>query len=366
MVASFRKALLGAREDPDRIDAHIADYVQPSSTARGTVVAFPRPPADVIPDALVRAVLRRGDSPHTHAAYRADVCTYATWLEGEGLSWDGVSPDDLDRYRDRLSERYARTTANRHLSTIRSLYREGIRAGLIATDPAADLRSLRGRDQRDGGVLSAEEAGRVLDGIRDDLRRPSRRLLAMRDLALIGLFIRTGIRRSEAEGLRVGDLGRLQGHHVLTVRGKGRVTRTVKLPADLFSDIDAWLGSAARVGYELRPSDALLVGVRKGGRSLERRPLSRRTIGDVVVRRLVSAGCPPLGPHALRATFATLALEGGAPLYRIQRALGHADPRTTEVYLRKADSLDDNAVDYVRLETLDRSSSTTREDQSSR
>ena len=63
----------------------------------------------------------------------------------------------------------------------------------------------------------------------------------------------------------------------------------------------------------------------------------------------MAAGCPALGPHALRATFATLALEGGASLYRIQSALGHADPRTTEVYLRAADELSDNAVDYVRL-----------------
>ena len=332
------------------IAAHIAHYEQTSGTARGTLVAFPRPPAGAIPEALVRAVLRRGDSPHTHAAYGADLRAYERWIDGEDLSWDAVSADDLDRYREALSERYARTSANRHLSTIRSLYREAIRAGLIEADPAGDLRSVRGREQRDGGVLSADEAGRVLRGIRDDLRRPSRRLLARRDLALIGLLIRTGIRRSEAEGLRVGDLGLMQGHHVLTVRGKGRVSRTVKLPADLFEDIDAWLKEAVDAGYEPGLADALLVGVRRGGHSLERRPLSKRSIGDIVVRRLVAAGCPPLGPHALRATFASLALAGGASLYRIQRALGHADPRTTEVYLRKADSLDDNAVDYVSLE----------------
>lgn len=121
------------------------------------------------------------------------------------------------------------------------------------------------------------------------------------------------------------------------------------MPPDLFGDIDAWLRAAADVDYEPGPADGLLVGVRRGGHSLEHRPVSRRTIGDVVVSRLLAAGCPPLGPHALRATFASLALAGGASLYRIQRALGHADPRTTEVYLRKADSLDDHAVDYVRL-----------------
>lgn len=165
-------------EQAPETTAHIADYVQTSGTPRGALVAFPRPPAGAIPDVIVRAVLRRGDSPHTHLAYEADIRTYAGWLEDEGLSWDAVSPDDLDRYRAWLSGRFARTTCNRRLSTLRSLYREGIKAGLIVSDPAADVRSVRGRDERDGGVLSADEAERVLDGIRADLRRPSRRLLA--------------------------------------------------------------------------------------------------------------------------------------------------------------------------------------------
>lgn len=151
MVASFRSHEAPAREGGvapqghPRTTAHIADYVQTSGTARGTLVAFPGRPAGAIPDTIVRCVLRRGDSPHTRAAYEADIRTYADWLEGEGLAWDAVSPDDLDRYRDALSGRYARTTSNRHLSTLRSLYREGLRAGLIVSDPASDVRSVRGR-----------------------------------------------------------------------------------------------------------------------------------------------------------------------------------------------------------------------------
>ena len=150
-------------------------------------------------------------------------------------------------------------------------------------------------------------------------------------------------------GLRIGDLGTMQGHHVLTIRGKGKVLRTVKVPHDLQQDIDSWLVAAASAGYHPGPDDPLFVGVRKGGHRLGRGPLSGRGMHTIVARRLTAAGCPPLGPHALRATFATLALRGNAPLHKIQRALGHADPRTTELYLRKADDLDDNAVDYVKL-----------------
>ena len=54
-------------------------------------------------------------------------------------------------------------------------------------------------------------------------------------------------------------------------------------------------------------------------------------------------------PHSTRHTFITLALDGGAPLHKVQVAAGHADPRTTERYWRTKQNLDDNAVDYVRL-----------------
>ena len=70
-----------------------------------------------------------------------------------------------------------------------------------------------------------------------------------------------------------------------------------------------------------------------------------------IVRRRVKAALPDLGarvtPHSLRHTFATIALEAGASLRRVQYAMGHADPRTTERYDRARENLADNAADYV-------------------
>jgi integrase/recombinase XerD len=316
--------------------------------ASGAVLRLPPP---VLRDAgpLIEAILRRGDSPHTRRAYGGDLETYAGWLAGEGLAWDAVSADDLDRYREWLAERYARTTVNRRLSVVRSLYAEAHRRRLVADDPSARLRGLRGRDERDGGALTRQEARDLMQAIRDDLHRPSRRLLARRDLALVGLLLRTGIRRSEVVGLRVGSLGVMQGHHVLTFQAKGAVLRTLKVPTDLHRDIAAWLEAAAAAGLVLEDDDALFVEVRRGGHLPGRHPLTDRAVYAIVERRLRAAGLQRLGPHALRATFVTLALEGGAPLHLVQRAAGHADPRTTERYWRRKNDLDDNAVDYVRL-----------------
>ena len=85
------------------------------------------------------------------------------------------------------------------------------------------------------------------------------------------------------------------------------------------------------------------------------RGVTEERISDKVIERLVkmlaiAADEPCLKPHGLRATFITLALEGGASLHQAQYAAGQADPRTTERYHRRKLNLDDNAADYVRID----------------
>jgi integrase/recombinase XerD len=301
-------------------------------------------------NAILPAIVRRGDSIHTRRAYAGDLGTFARWLAKQDLSWDGVMADDLDRYREWLATSYARTTANRRLTVVRGLYAEAVRRRLMGDNPADRVRGIRGRDEREGGALSRDEAREVFAETERDLVSLPVRLIALRDLAILAILIRTGIRRFEVVSLRVGDLGTSQGHNVVTLRaGKGNVTRTIKLPPDVRRTLDAWLDAAAEAGAMCESGDPLFVQVRKGGHLATTQPLSDRAIHSIVTRRLRAAGVSKLGPHSLRATFVTLALEGGAPLHIVQRAAGHADPRTTERYWRRKDNLDDNAVDYVRL-----------------
>jgi integrase/recombinase XerD len=308
-------------------------------------------PLRLLPDAepLVAAIIRRGDSAETRRAYAGDLGTFARWLEIENLDWKGATADDLDRYRDWLSEHFARTTCNRRLTVVRALYGEAVRRRVVIDDPAARLRGLRGRDERDGGALTRRQAQDVLATIRCDLEQPVRQLIAIRDLAIVSVLIRTGIRRSELADLKLSSLGQKQGYPVLTIIGKGNVQRTIKLPVDVRRQIDQWLTASAEAGRDRGAEGPLFVEVRRGGMVVGCRPLSDRAVYDVVGRRLVAAGLDRLGPHGLRATFVTLALEGGAQLHLVQRAAGHADPRTTERYWRRKDALDENAVDYIHL-----------------
>jgi integrase/recombinase XerD len=302
------------------------------------------------PDAAAcgNAVIRRGDSPHSRRAYEGDLECFFGWLDGAALGWTSATTDDLDRYRDWLRDRYARSTANRRLVVVRLFFREAHRRGAIERDPADGLRGIRGRDQRDGGALTLEEARRLLESLRVDLEDPPHRLRALRDRAILLLLIQCGLRRAELSAVCRADFLTDRGHRVLTIDGKGGVRRTAKLAPVVAAALDAWLEAAIVAGASTEASAPLFVAVHAGG-SAGFRPLSDRSVFDIVRRRLVQAEISHIGPHGLRATFVTLALKGGAPLPLVQRAAGHADPRTTERYWRRASSLDDHASDYVRL-----------------
>lgn len=151
-----------------------------------------------------------------------------------------------------------------------------------------------------------------------------------RDAAVLGLLYGSGLRISEALGIRRRDAP-CEGRDSVTVLGKGGKVRSVPVIAPVSRAIDAYL---AICPYGLRPEGPLFVGA-KGG------PLSPRLIQLAVARMRGALGLPDSAtPHALRHSFATHLLARGGDLRSIQELLGHASLSTTQVY---------TAVDGARL-----------------
>lgn len=164
------------------------------------------------------------------------------------------------------------------------------------------------------------------------------------------LLIRTGLRRSECAGLELGDLGQELGHNVMTLRHtKGDKRRKVKVPVDVMRAIENYLEACGRRDEKaaLHPQAPLFIQFLKGDKP------TALAISDQLIARVVEGYAKTVGlklsPHSLRATFVTLALEGGARLDQVQYAVGHADPRTTERYQKRKLNLDRHAVDFVQL-----------------
>ncbi len=258
-------------------------------------------------------------SAATVAAYGRDLRAFTVWAERLGLEGPAqVERQTLRRYLAFMATRgNARRTIARRASALRRYFRWLARAGLIGVDPAAGLSAPKG-EARLPRVLRADELRALLAPPADDGGPGG--AVALRDTALLELLYGSGLRVAEATALDVDELDLARQRMV--VWGKGGKQRTVPLSEPAVAALRRWLtdGRAALV-TALTPAPAVFLNAR--GRRLTPRDARR------IVDRRSSA---PTHPHALRHSFATHLLDGGADLRIVQELLGHADVATTQRY----------------------------------
>lgn len=256
-------------------------------------------------------------SMNTKQAYRRDVENFVRWCADTGAVQVGeVDRLVLRRYMTRLTtEAYAKRTISRKASALRRYFRWARRTGLIDNDPAVSLKAPTG-EGRLPRVLDGVELQEILepDGLQD--RQPFWRI--KRDDAVLEILYGSGLRVSELCSLELGSVD--VGRGVVTVWGKGGKERRVPLTRAAVEAIKEW--SAIR--HEVVCSES------EGAMFLNTRG---RRLGTRDVRRLLDDRAPnPTHPHALRHTFATHLLDGGADLRSVQELLGHSDVVTTQRY----------------------------------
>ena len=254
----------------------------------------------------------------TRAVYARDAAAAAGWLDEAGVS--GPASVDRRALRSYLAHlganRYAARTITRKVSVLRRYFDWARRTGRIDTDPTLGLAAPRG-PSRLPQVLKDDQIHTLIDKparAGDDSARDAR------DLAIVELLYGSGLRVSELCGLRYEDLDLARGE--IRVWGKGAKQRLVPLSDPATAALRVWLEDhRGSFVTEDTPAAALLLNQR--GRAMTPRDVRR-----VIDRRSVV----PTHPHALRHTFATHLLDGGADLRAVQELLGHADIATTQIY----------------------------------
>jgi len=278
-----------------------------------------------------------GLSPDTVRAYASDIERFVEWA-GRGTVGDPSAVDRLTlrRYLAFLAtQRYAKASISRTAASLRSYFGWCTRRGIVTQDPSLRL-SAPSPDSRLPRVLGHAELDRLLEspavgpvdrGGNDDdggdatgHGSPEPLPRDVRDDAVLELLYGSGMRVAELCGLDVDDLVLDSG--VVTVTGKGSKQRQVLIHPTCVTAVQTWLaGPRGAMATATSPTGALFYNGR-GNR-----------LGSRDVRRIVDRRSPvPTHPHALRHSFATHLLDGGADLRVVQELLGHASLQTTQVY----------------------------------
>jgi integrase/recombinase XerD len=258
-------------------------------------------------------------SPRTVDAYGRDLADYARFIVRQGLArWDDATPTVIDGYLASLSRRgLATATVARRRAALRGFHAHRGRHGGGGADPTAELPPAR-RDRKLPHALAIDDVERLLAQPEGDAP------LALRDRAMFEIAYGSGLRVSELIGLTQDRLALRD--RVVSVSGKGDKERAVPFGRSARRAVADYLDRARPVLCARARHDKVFVNARGG-------PLSRMGFWKILRRHARAAGIATrVHPHALRHSFATHLLAGGADLRVVQELLGHASITTTAIY----------------------------------
>lgn len=265
-------------------------------------------------------------SDHTVRNYGRDLEDFRRHLLDSGMGDEGgprleeISPALVRHYLAAIYASYARASLLRKAAALRSFFTYLEDRGHLRVNPAAGLKG----PKAEGSVptfLPVDAMFRLLEG-------PARKdALGARDQAILELLYSSGIRVSELTALDTGSLDFAEG--TLRVLGKGRKERIVPVGQKAMEAVRAYLDETRaergrlKAGARGQPLFLNYRGERLTSRSVER----------LVKAHALEHGLPgAVSPHALRHSFATHLLDGGADLRSVQEMLGHASLSTTQKY----------------------------------
>ncbi len=256
--------------------------------------------------------LERAMSPNTVASYCSDVEKFLTEAPSDPC---GMSPEDVETYLagcDGLSKR----SQARVLSSLRSFFNWMAAEGYVSDNPCDKVDSPK-LGVYLPGVLSEGEVAAIIDSVDTSSWQ------GLRDRAILEVLYGSGLRVSEAVGLKISCLYFNDGF--IRIIGKGNKERLVPVGDMAVDAVNAYL---ERRPEPADPASDDLLFLNRFGRSLSRQSMFKM----IKVQAMKADVSKEISPHTFRHSFATHLVEHGADLRLVQEMLGHESIATTEIY----------------------------------
>lgn len=277
------------------------------------------------------------DNPQTRRAYQNDVQEFMTFAGiTDPYAFRQVGRAHILTWRRDLELRgLGGATIRRKLAALSSLFESLCEANAIQGNPVDGVKRPKNNSHEGKTPAIGDHQARALLQVADPAT-----LRGLRDRALLATLLYHGLRRTELCTLHVADIQERRGVKHLQVHGKGSKIRYVPLHPGAADAIAAYLEAAGhgedKAGALFRPVSN---NTRNGSRSITPDGVYKLLASYAKALQIDVAG---FGPHALRATAATNALDNGADIAKVQEWLGHANIATTKVYDRRQSRPEDS------------------------
>lgn len=268
--------------------------------------------------------LMKNASSHTLRAYNSDLGAFYQFLKSEMLSTDlkEITKREVRFFLGKLhAEKKSTKTVLRRLSSLRSLYRYGIRERLVKGSPLEEIESPKKGKKLPVSITYAQ--------VEILLSQPNTETyLGFRDRVMMELLYSSGLRLSELTGLNREDFD--ERRETLNIFGKGKKQRKAPITGSAAKWLTAYLEHPKR---EEKDKNAIFLN--KWGERINPRSVDRNFAAYLQKSGLSEK----ITPHTIRHTIATHWLENGMDLKTIQLLLGHNSLATTTIYTHVSSKL---------------------------
>jgi len=276
----------------------------------------------IVQQFLNHLLRERNASTNTVMAYRNDLLQFAEYLSRNfpaSAGWSDVQPETIAHYTGTLAASgYTASTVARKVAALKTLLNWLKQHGIVRNDLTVQLKSPR-VEKRAPRILEESEVASLFSATE---RMPHPR--SLRDRALLEVIYATGMRVTEAIGLRLGDLD-LEGSTAST-EGRGTRQRTTPLNASAVQALRKWIESGRDDMLGTTQTDYVFLnplGMR----------LTRQAVWQLTRQYAKLADIKgEITPHTLRHSRAVHMLRAGMDIRRVQEWLGHANLATTQMY----------------------------------
>ena len=259
-------------------------------------------------------------APLTIEAYSLDISQFQEWLsprDPEKVDFTSITSNDVRAWMAKLAkEGDTPRTLRRKIISLRSLFKWMMKNGMIKYSPLRDV-PLPKIPKPLPDLVKPNEIEKAIENLEEEDSENS----LLKSL-IIEMFYSLGIRRAELVGLDDNDISFSKGE--IKVTGKRSKQRVIPIPQKLLDKIKEW--QQLRDKVEEKPENEIPLFIMKGKR------ISPYQVYKIVNESLADSTAKKKSPHALRHSFASGMLNGGAEIDAVREFLGHASLATTQIY----------------------------------